>query len=126
MLLYVAVILDPRYKMKFVLLCLNKLYTEKEVDHMISCIKDCLSNLVSHYSNEQKLKNPEINNPQRGVSNQDNVKMVNSDDDYDMFELEFDKECDEDDALDTKNELDRYFLERNEDRKNKDFDILAW
>lgn len=126
MLLYVAVILDPRYKLKFVLLCLNKLYTEKEVDGMITRVKDCLSKLVSHYSNEQRLKNPESNNSQSGVSNQDSGKMVDSDDDSDMFESEFDKECDEDEALDTKNELDRYFLERNEDRKNKDFDILAW
>ena len=34
--------------------------------------------------------------------------------------------CDVNDALDTKNELERYFLEQNEDQKNKDFDILSW
>ncbi|KAK1398793.1 hypothetical protein POM88_008656 [Heracleum sosnowskyi] len=73
---------------------------------MISRVKDCLSKLVSHYSNEQRLKNPENNNPQTKVSNEDSVKTVDSDDDSDMFESEFDKECDEDDALDTRNELD--------------------
>ena len=52
--------------------------------------------------------------------------MIDSYDDSNMYESEFDRECDADDALDTKNELDRYFLERNEDRKNKDFDILSW
>ncbi|XP_074374012.1 zinc finger BED domain-containing protein RICESLEEPER 1-like [Apium graveolens] len=127
MLLYVAVILDPRYKLKFVLMCLNKLYTEKEVDVMISCVKDCLSKLVTHYSNKQKLKNPESINPQSGLSSQEAVKMNDSDDDdSNMFESEFDRECDEDDALDIKNELDGYYLVRNEDMKNKDFDILTW
>lgn len=127
-LLYVAVVLDPRYKLKFVICCLKKLYSEEDTNAIVESVKKCLSDLTSHYSAELKLKNPEGMNNQSGSSNQEKVTMLDSDDDdsLNMFESDFDKECDEDDALETKNELERYFMERNEDRKNKEFDILVW
>uniref|UniRef100_A0A803PJE3 BED-type domain-containing protein n=1 Tax=Cannabis sativa TaxID=3483 RepID=A0A803PJE3_CANSA len=96
---------------------------------LLSLVKSCLSKLISRYSDEVKIKNPpEVNSTQSGSSIQEKVSMIDSDDDdsVNMFESEFDKECDEDDALDMKNELDRYFMDRNEDRKQKDFDILVW
>ncbi|XP_074359583.1 zinc finger BED domain-containing protein DAYSLEEPER-like [Apium graveolens] len=127
-LLYVAVVLDPRYKLKFVTCCLRKLYGDDDVNAIVSSLNECLSKLMSHYSNEIKLKNSEDVTPQGGPTNLDKSTMLDSDDDdsFNLFESEFDKECDEDEALDTKNELDRYLMERNEDRKNKDFDILVW
>ncbi|WOG86528.1 hypothetical protein DCAR_0205739 [Daucus carota subsp. sativus] len=128
MLLYVAVVLDPRYKLKFMTCCLRKLYDETEVSAISSSLNTCLSKLMSHYSNELKLKNPEDTTSQGGSATQEKNTLIDSDDDdlFNLFETEFDKECDKDDALDTKNELDRYLMERNEDKKNKDFDILAW
>lgn len=59
-LLYVGVVLDPRYKLKFVTCCLNKLYGEEEVNIIIASVRRCLSDLISHYSNELKLKNQEL------------------------------------------------------------------
>lgn len=43
---------------------------------MISCVKDCMSKLFTHYSNDQKQKNSDHNNFQSAMSNQDTVKMV--------------------------------------------------
>ncbi|XP_062104180.1 uncharacterized protein LOC133815344 [Humulus lupulus] len=101
LLLYVVVVLNPRYKLKFVTCCLKKLYSADEVKTLIMSVKSCFSKLVSHYSNELKLKNPEVSNNQSGSSIQEKVPMMDSDDDdsVNMFESDFDKECDEDDVF---------------------------
>lgn len=47
------------------------------------------------------------------------------DDDFNMFAIDFEKECEEDEALVKKNELDQYLEERSDgERKNKDLYIL--
>lgn len=133
-LLYVAVILDPRYKMKFVILCLKKLYSLKEVDTITASVNCCLLKLFSYYADEFKLRNPEVGVTQSGSSIPEKCSTLNNfmvedddDDSFNMFESEFEKECEKDGAFDTSNELDRYLEERNDgERKNKDFDILEW
>ena len=84
-----------------------------------------MSDLISHYSNDLKLKNHDGVNHQIVSPNQERNTIIDSgDDSLNMFESEFDKECDEDYALETSDDLERYFMECNEDSKNKDFDIL--
>ncbi|KAL4566910.1 hypothetical protein LXL04_031036 [Taraxacum kok-saghyz] len=133
-LLYVAIVLDPRYKMRFVTLCLNKLYSSKEVETITTSMNSSLLKLFSYFTDEFKLRNPEVGTTQSGSfipknSSMFNISMVEDDDDdcINMFESEFDKECEKDGAFDVSNELDRYLGERNdEERKNKDFDVLEW
>ncbi|KAL4586566.1 hypothetical protein LXL04_011203 [Taraxacum kok-saghyz] len=131
-LLYVAVVLDPRYKMRFVILCLKKLYDSRQADTIIASVNNSMSKLFSHYSNEFKLKNPQVSSTQCGSSipTPDKSSMlVDSDDEdsFNMFANDLEKECEEDDAFNKKNELEKYLEERSDgERKNKDFDILVW
>lgn len=62
MLLYVAGVLDPRYKMKYVAFLLKKLYSDYEVKTIMSSIKTCVTKLMHQYAtNDVKLQTTERN-----------------------------------------------------------------
>ena len=84
-LLYVAIVLDPRYKLKFAICCLKKLYTVDEVEIIVTSVKTCMSKLVSHYSKEYLQKIPEVGSTQDGSSNFVQEKCVVNADDDDFF-----------------------------------------
>jgi len=126
-LLYVAVVLDPRYKMKYVAFCLRKLYSEDEVKNVMDFIKNALGKLVHFYTTNNS-NGQSGEHKQGGTSSEQKISVVDSDedDDVNMFKSDFEKECIEDNALEMKNELERYLAEPNEDIRNNMFDILNW
>ncbi|KAL4561599.1 hypothetical protein LXL04_033769 [Taraxacum kok-saghyz] len=109
-----------------------KIKFDKQADTIITSVNNSMSKLFSHYSNEFKLKNPQVSSTQCGSSipTPDKSSMlVDSDDEdsFNMFANDFEKECEEDDAFNKKNKLEKYLEERSDgERKNKDFDILVW
>jgi len=121
MLLYVAVVLDPRYKMKYVAFCLHKLYSEDEVQTIMDSIKGALGKLVTFYAENESDK-------QGGTTSRPRFPVVDPDEDdtVNIFKFGFEKEYFQDNATEMKNELERYLAEPNEDIRNKTFDILAW
>ena len=121
MLLYVAVVLDPRYKMKYVAFCLHKLYSEDEVQTIMDSIKSALRKLMNFYAANES-------DEQGGTTYGLRFSIVDSDEDdiVNMFKSDFEKEYIEDNAFEIKNDLDRFLAEPNEDIRNNTFDILNW
>ena len=50
-LLYVAVVLDPRFKLKYVRFCFGRLYDVEEAENFTIKVKDTLLRLFEHYMN---------------------------------------------------------------------------
>lgn len=113
-LLYVAVVLDPRYKMSYVEFCFAKIYGKGSTQSFIMCDKvlKTLQELFDYYMN---LKGREDSSSQ-SKTNQPNVTW---DDDFEKY-ME-----DRDEGAMGKSELDAYLVEARE-RKGEGFDILGW
>ena len=50
-LLYVAVVLDPHFKLKYVRFCFGRLYDVEEAENFTIKVKDTLLRLFEHYMN---------------------------------------------------------------------------
>jgi hypothetical protein len=56
-LLYVAVVLDPRFKLKYVRFCFERLYDVEEAENFTIKVKDTLLRLFEHYMNVEVVHN---------------------------------------------------------------------
>jgi hypothetical protein len=112
MLVFIAVIFDPRCKFQFVSWGLNKYY-DKEVADSLGCkVKETLTKLFESYSGKgqeesvaQEVEGSESIPPSNAIS-------------------QFEKAMSQDPNL-SKNEVDVYLTEPRE-KANPDFDILNW
>jgi hypothetical protein len=79
-LLYVAIVLDPHFKLKYVRFCFGRLYDVEEVENFTIKVKNTLLKLFEHYMNVDE--NVEVI-PSVGISINENVNvdltMVNDD-----------------------------------------------
>ena len=61
LLLYVAVVLDPRKKLKYLNFCFSQILIEKVVNEMTGKVKDCLTRLYEHYASHDSKSGQEPN-----------------------------------------------------------------
>jgi hypothetical protein len=52
LLLFVAVVLDPRYKMKYIVYWFNKWYDKPEAESMVEKVRGVIDRLYAHYATE--------------------------------------------------------------------------
>ena len=104
-LLYVAVVLDPRFKLKYVRFCFGRLYDVEEVENFTIKVKDTLLRLFEHYMNVDE--NVEIVHSV-GTSINENVNVdltVVNDDMVDDLASEFKKHLEEEGCVQKKMRL---------------------
>ncbi|KAF7839307.1 zinc finger BED domain-containing protein RICESLEEPER 2-like [Senna tora] len=121
-LLFVAVLLDPRYKFKFVEWSFGKIFDVEVADSMSWKVKNGLYKMYDYYklcfgSNVRLV--PTQSNQSR------NKAQTNQEDDRNLFAMEFDRDMNEEDNPENKSEIDQYLLEPRE-KMSSQFDILNW
>jgi hypothetical protein len=118
-LLYVANVLDPRLKLKYVKFCFGELYDYGKAQLRTQKVKD---NLVSLY--EFYLKAEEVVDNNR---HKQDVNDVIDDMEVDVNTLaRFKRHLQEDDSMENKNEVERYLVDGWEDPNDDKLDILGW
>lgn len=122
-LLYIAVVLDPRYKMKYIDICFKILYDSGKATEMSSIVKVALHKLYSFYETTTCIK----------VVEDLRSKGMEIEGDEDVFTrclrfLERERELMQqmlvEDSVGNTSELDRYLSDRVE--VSEGFDILKW
>jgi len=114
-LLYVAVVLDPRNKLRYVMYCLETIYgkNSEKGKEILGKLTMTLDDMFSHYkSKAEKTKD--------GVFSENSSTFGDMDLD---LELEFDKYDDE--GQDTKSEVEIYLADGRE-KRDPAFDLLGW
>ncbi|CAA0828143.1 Unknown protein [Striga hermonthica] len=117
LMLFIAVVLDPRYKMKYLRVKYAFHYSEREADELVDKVTLSVKSLINDYST--------LNEKCDGVNDKGESKRVEEnthiDDDVDDFFLEEENQQ----KAATKDEFDRY-LEEFSEKYRPDFDILVW
>lgn len=117
MMIFIAVVLDPRYKLRFVAWSLQKLYDKEDADLLSGKVKETFEKMFIAYrsfngNGESQPTNIEIETSETEVANESS------------FASEFDKDVSMNEIM-TKNEVEEYLLEPLEKRTGT-FDILNW
>jgi hypothetical protein len=121
-LLYVAVVLDQRFKLKYVRFCFGRLYDVEEAENFTIKVKDTLIRLFVHYMNVKVVRSV-------GTSINENVSVdliVVNDDMMDDLTSQFKKHLEEEGGVQKKNEVERYLGDDCEDLDDFKLDILGW
>jgi len=118
-LLYMANVLDPRLKLKYMKFCFSELYDYHKAELLTKKVKD---NLVSLY--EFYLKADEVVDDNR---HKQYVNDVIDDMEVDVNTLaRFKRHLQEEDSVENRNEVERYLIDGCEDPNNDKLDILGW
>ncbi|KAF7143020.1 hypothetical protein RHSIM_Rhsim05G0158300 [Rhododendron simsii] len=121
-LLYVAVALDPRYKLRLVKFCYTRSKGKVVGEKMEKQVKDVLNKLYDSYEKEGEVRQnvPSASSmPRVTEENEDCDRRLNLASEFDTYlEEEYSSVC----SL----EVDKYLGDLCERKDNPDFDILVW
>ncbi|XP_028056205.1 zinc finger BED domain-containing protein RICESLEEPER 2-like [Camellia sinensis] len=123
-LLIVAVVLDPRYKLKYVKFSFTRYYSISDVDAMIEKVKLIMKQLYDHYSSFvlESMENVGVSKGGNDVRMDDlGVSSVG----VDMHKQDWHQFLKAEETVVIKSEFDRY-LEDGVEEESEHFDILAW
>lgn len=127
-LLYVGLVLDPRYKLRYLEYCFGTLYERQKAVDMVGKVKAVLEDLYKFYSQNQ------VGSSGASAAAQaqgQNPSGLMEGDDYNVVDAKairmmgFRKHLKGIDSSNIKSEVDKYLLESCEDFDDN-FDILAW
>ena len=134
LLLFVVIVLDLRYKMKYIVYWFNKWYAKPKVESMVEKVRRAIDRLYAHYATEF-----EIASSSAIVSDSDNGSCVTADvasssmssasDTHDPWKSaiqEFQHHLVQEDNGECKIEVDQYLSEASEPPCALGFDILGW
>ena len=124
MMLLVAVVLDPRYKLKYVEFCYGRIYHLEKVNELSTRIQEVMHRMYIHYQmfvgTSSRSKNTQSSNDIEVDSLEgENGEQVKS------LQSQFLKHLEERESVDSKSEVDMYFDE-GVAKDGPNFDILAW
>ncbi|KAM3304103.1 zinc finger BED domain-containing protein RICESLEEPER 2-like [Capsicum chacoense] len=118
-LLFVVVVLDPRYKMKYVEFLFKKYYNSVEGCTKSDKVQDTLTNLYAHYKSSISGTSSESIGDQTSVNS--GIDAMNS---SNMWQSQWEKYLEKKNNVDDKSDLDKYL--KDDVEKIKDFNILSW
>ncbi|KAL2903417.1 Zinc finger BED domain-containing protein RICESLEEPER 2 [Bienertia sinuspersici] len=121
LLLYVAVVLDPRRKMQYVRWAINDQYDPLKALELNNKVKDTLHSLYEHYTSQQP-----YNVPNLYESDTTSKEMESFEDWHDMVEAEFERDVGDQTMSERKSDLNKYLDEKRELNTGRNFDVLGW
>ncbi|XP_075665959.1 zinc finger BED domain-containing protein RICESLEEPER 1-like [Castanea sativa] len=128
-LLYVGLVLDPQYKMRYLKYCFGTLYKNQKVVDMAKRIKVILVDLYNAYAQNQvgsssaSVAAQAQGQKPSGSMEGDDSSVVDA---KAMRMMGFKEHLKGINSSNTKSEVDKYLLESCEDVFDDNFDILAW
>ena len=124
-LLYVAIVLDPRFQLKYVRFCFGRLYDVEEAGNFTIKVKETLLRLFENYMNVDEDVEV-VHNVGSSINEDVNVDIMVVDDMLDDLTSQFKKHLEEKGGVERKNEVERYLGENCEDSNDFKLDILGW
>ena len=122
-LLYVAVVLDPRKKLRFLKFCFSEIYGNEVADVMVELVRGSLVKLYDYYS---RVDSPNVQVPS-GSERIDIGESIGCSDPYAMVNSRFDRFLEAKQSIGCSNEIDKYLDENCESRRGDvKFEILGW
>ncbi|XP_020967541.1 zinc finger BED domain-containing protein DAYSLEEPER-like [Arachis ipaensis] len=121
MMIFVAMVLDPRYKIKFVEWSFQRLFEKEDVDFLCSQVKEVFNDLFNSYR-------VALNSDQayQSAQHSQDVDMDDSAFDDVCFTTAFENDVQASESVNT-NEVDLYLMESLEKPVDpSSFDILTW
>ena len=126
--LFMAVVVDFRYKLKYVKFWFKQCYDKEKADKLGLKVKDALNRLYKHYSGV--MGTPCGASEFSGSDVAAMSSMLNgfgsAEERMKMYNTIYKQHLVDKDSVECKSELDQYLLEASEDPKTKGFDILDW
>ncbi|KAM3269999.1 hypothetical protein P3S67_029905 [Capsicum chacoense] len=119
MLLFVAVVLDPRYKMKYVEFLFKKYYNSVEECTKSDKVRDTLTSLYAHYKSSTSETSCESIRDQTSVKSR--IDAMNS---SSMWQSQWEKYLEKENDVGDRSDLDKYL--KDDVEKIKNFNILSW
>jgi len=123
-LLFIAVILDPRYKLQYLVFCLELMYGPDEGKELAEKIESALNELFGCY-----VESVNASSSRNRGSNQYlvhiNVDEEDEENPWDMLASQFERHMEEVETEPNDSELSRYLADKRE-KRTKEFDILDY
>ena len=124
--LFVAIILDPRYRLKYVKFWFKEWYRKDKGDAMSSKVRDALKRLYVERVGQNEASSSSGSGSGTSLSRDSrpsvgNVSLSNR---IKSYNNRFKQQLVDEDGVESKSELDMYLLESSEEPDVEDFDIL--
>ena len=130
LLLFVAIVLDPRYKMKYIIYWFNKWYAKPKAESMVENVRGAIDRLYAHYATEfETAPSGASGNSSCVTSDVASSSMSSASDKHDPWKSaveEFQHHLAQEDNGECKIEVDQYPSEASEPPCALGFDILDW
>ncbi|KAL0303301.1 UNVERIFIED_CONTAM: putative AC transposase [Sesamum radiatum] len=122
--LFVAILLDPRYKLKYVSFGLATIYESDPsfVKRMTEKIEDMLHLLYKQYAHSSL---EHTSKDKDSIQDYIFMQLDGEDDPSELLESQFAKHLEEEQCAESKSKVTRYLLDGCE-KSSKDFDVLKW
>jgi hypothetical protein len=126
LMLYIAFVVDPRYKMKILVWWLKRCNGPIWADKIEKRVRDLLDRLIEQYSKFQGIAVSQFNATSRSANNT-NLNVVDDDTEsaVDKIHNLISQHLEEENDLECKLDVDKYLLDGCE-AATKDFDVLGW
>ena len=126
--LFVAVVLNPRYRLKYVKFWFREWYGKDKGDVMSSKVLDALKRLYVERvgQNEVSCSSGSGSSTSLSRDSRPSVGNVSLSNRIKSYNNRFKQQLVDEDGVKSKSELDIYLLESSKDPNVEDFDILMW
>ena len=119
-LLYVAVVFDPRKKLRFLKFSFSEIYGNAVAEVMVDKVKDLLFKLYNFYT---CIHSPNV----QDQSGSERTELeTDASDPYVMVHSRYERFLQVEQSVGCSNELERYLAENCDGRKDANFEILEW
>ena len=124
--LFVAVVLDPRYKLKYVKFWFREWYGKDKGDVMSSKVRDALKRLYVERVGQNGVLSSSSSGASLSKDSRPSVGNASLSDRIKSYNNRFKQHLVDEYNVESKSKLDRYLLESSEDPDMENFDILMW
>ena len=126
--LFVAVVLNPRYRLKYVKFWFREWYGKDKGDAMSSKVWDVLKRLYVERVGQNGVSSSSGSGSGTSLSRDSRPSVGNASlsNHIKSYNNRFKQHLADEETVKSKSELDRYLLESSEDPDVEDFDILMW
>ena len=123
-LLYVVVVLDPCYKLRYIMFSFKQVYENSKAEELTTMVKATLTKLYEHYL--QKDTSANVVKPSVSQTFEEMDVDDEEEDSSKTFAFPYKKHLEEVESQENKSEVDSFLPENCEGLGNAEFDILAW